>query len=422
MKKIGLLSIISCSASGMAVAAGVDCSVIPTCAEMGFTKSVVDCEGQTVLRCPFDLTNDNAVFCPDKLCGEEYNLEECPENGDCEECGGKQKFNGCNTGYTLSDGNVCCSDEYYNLDNKPDNATVEQCGNKYHFVGCEEGYTEENGSCVAAVCEGQPSDEGCSDYTTCLSGNTTYYICSECQEGYSLSGATCPVAICPGQKTNTGCSSYTTCLSGTTNYYSCSACSSGYVLSGTKCISAKTCAVGDVLYNNLKCYAAKPSGLTAIAVVFDASGRLAIGLTETTSIYWSSSNENVSSLTDYTTVSKAESDAKTGKANTTAIINAGLSDSSYAPGYCYSLTTGGLAKGSWFLPSLKEWKKISSNLDVIDSGIVGARGVSLEGGSSHWSSTEGGTDKAWRHRCVDANSGNYGKTRYSYKVRCGVGY
>lgn len=382
MKKIGLLSIISCSASGMAVAAGVDCSVIPTCAEMGFTKSVVDCEGQTVLRCPFDLTNDNAVFCPDKLCEEDYNLEECPENGDCEECGGKLKFLGCSAGY-------------------------ESAGDE---------------SCVAAVCEGQPSDEGCSDYTTCLSGNTTYYICSECQEGYSLSGATCPVAICPGQKTNTGCSSYTTCLSGTTNYYSCSACSSGYVLSGTTCISAKTCAVGDVLYNNLKCYAAKPSGLTAIAVVFDASGRLAIGLTETTSIYWSSSNENVSSLTDYTTVSKAESDAKTGKANTTAIINAGLSDSSYAPGYCYSLTTGGLAKGSWFLPSLKEWKKISSNLDVIDSGIVGARGASLGGGTSHWSSTEGGTDKAWRHRCVDANSGNYGKTTYSYKVRCGVGY
>ena len=42
MKKIGLLSIIGCSVSGVAVAAGVDCSVIPTCAEMGFTKSVTD--------------------------------------------------------------------------------------------------------------------------------------------------------------------------------------------------------------------------------------------------------------------------------------------------------------------------------------------------------------------------------------------
>ena len=149
MKKLGLLSIIGCSVSGVAIAAGVDCSVIPTCAELGYTKSVADCEGKVILRCYFDITNDNAVFCADgELCSDEYNLDTCPENGDCEECGGKQKFNGCNSGYTLADGNVCCSDEYYNLTAKPDSATVEQCGNKFHFTGCEEGYVEENSACV----------------------------------------------------------------------------------------------------------------------------------------------------------------------------------------------------------------------------------------------------------------------------------
>ena len=130
MKKLGLLSIIGCSVSGVAIAAGVDCSVIPTCAELGYTKSVADCEGKVILRCYFDITNDNAVFCADgELCSDEYNLDTCPANGDCEECGGKQKFNGCNSGYSLADGNVCCSDEYYNLDNKPANSETEQCGN-----------------------------------------------------------------------------------------------------------------------------------------------------------------------------------------------------------------------------------------------------------------------------------------------------
>ena len=149
MKRLGLLSIIGCSVSGVAIAAGVDCNTIPTCAELGYTKSVADCEGKVILRCYFDITNDNAVFCADgELCSDEYNLDTCPANGDCEECGGKQKFNGCNSGYTLADGNVCCSDSYYNLTSKPANSETEQCGNKYHFVGCEEGYTEENGSCV----------------------------------------------------------------------------------------------------------------------------------------------------------------------------------------------------------------------------------------------------------------------------------
>ena len=131
MKKLGLLSIIGCSVSGVAIAAGVDCSVIPTCAEMGFTKSVTDCDGKTLLRCPFDITNDNPVFCPDGITiDESYNLDACPANAVCDEQGGKFKFQGCETGYTQTEENTCCSDEYYNLDTEPANATFEQCGNK----------------------------------------------------------------------------------------------------------------------------------------------------------------------------------------------------------------------------------------------------------------------------------------------------
>ena len=76
MKKIGLLSIIGCSVSGVAIAAGVDCNTIPTCAEIGYTKTATDCEGKVMLRCPFDITNDNAVFCADgELCSDEFQSE-----------------------------------------------------------------------------------------------------------------------------------------------------------------------------------------------------------------------------------------------------------------------------------------------------------------------------------------------------------
>jgi len=339
MKKLGLLSIIGCSVSGVAIAAGVDCSVIPTCAELGYTKSVADCEGKVILRCYFDITNDNAVFCADgELCSDEYNLDACPENGSCEECGGKQKFNGCNSGYSLADGNVCCSDEYYNLDNKPDNATVEQCGNKYHFVGCEEGYTEENGSCVF--------------------------------------------------KTGVGCTS-----------------------------------VGSILYNDLNCYDTAPSGKTAIGVVFDVTNKLAIGLADASStMYWWSSYEDVSGLENCTDNSTVKTSCGTnGKTNSAALVAAGYTNASYAAGYCYNQTTGGLAKGDWFLPSAKELYTVYTNKSTINTAITSAGGTTISS-SYYWSSTEYSSNYAWELYM------DYGDVYYLSKddndnyVRCAVAF
>jgi len=340
MKRLGLLSIIGCSVSGVAIAAGVDCSVIPTCAEMGFTKSITDCDGKVMLRCPFDVANDSAVYCGDgELCSDEYNLDACPENGSCEECGGKQKFNGCNSGYSLADGNVCCSDEYYNLDNKPANSETEQCGNKYHFVGCKEGYTEENGSCVF--------------------------------------------------KTGVGCTS-----------------------------------LGSILYNDLNCYDTAPSGKTAIGVVFDVTNKLAVVLTEIQK-YWSSySYQDISGLTNYTSSSKALADTTGGKANTAAIM-AGSSttnaSSSYAPGYCYNLTAGGLPTGSWFLPSIKELNTIYNNKSTIDSAITSAGGTTISG-EYHWSSTEYSSSNAWGILMGSGSVGSPTKDDSSGYVRCAVAF
>ena len=239
MKKLGLLSIIGCSVSGVAIAAGVDCSVIPTCAEMGFTKSVTDCDGKTLLRCPFDITNDNAVFCPDGITiDESYNLDACPANAVCDEQGGKFKFQGCETGYTQTEENTCCSDSYYNLTSKPDNATFEQCGNKYHLTSCNDGYGEENGTCVL-LCSQDYSLDTCPTNGNCTECGGKQKL-ESCTNGYTVSGNTCIAATCAGQTSTTGCKTYSgTCLSGTTTYYLCTECYTGYKLSSNKC--TKTC-------------------------------------------------------------------------------------------------------------------------------------------------------------------------------------
>ena len=46
-------------------AAEEDCEKLPSCEELGYTMSVADCEGKSMLRCPLEPTNDNAVFCAD---------------------------------------------------------------------------------------------------------------------------------------------------------------------------------------------------------------------------------------------------------------------------------------------------------------------------------------------------------------------
>ena len=40
-----------------------DCTKIPTCADLGFTMSITDCQGKQILRCPREPDNDNRVFC-----------------------------------------------------------------------------------------------------------------------------------------------------------------------------------------------------------------------------------------------------------------------------------------------------------------------------------------------------------------------
>jgi len=158
--------------------------------------------------------------------------------------------------------------------------------------------------------------------------------------------------------------------------------------------------------------------------VFDTTNKLAIGLTQASStMKWWSSYEDVSGLENCTINAARTTCGTSGKTNSAALVAAGYTNASYAAGYCYNQTTGGLAKGDWFLPSLKELNTIYTNKSTIDSAITSAGGTVI-GISDCWSSTEAGSDYAL---VLNMNGGFL----YSYSgdkctsylhVRCAVAY
>ena len=180
------LRIILMATAGMCLSHGVyaqsadQCTIAPTCAELGYQQKAADCNGQRTLKCPFDQTQ---VFCGGTACSEDFKLSACDSSlGTCSECGGKYKYTKCNSGWTLSSGN-----------------------------------------CVASSCDGYPFSSppsGCNSYSSCKSGNSSKYRCSSCPNGcYELYNGRCyqyKVTSVGELGDHTG---YKTCISNGTTYY-----------------------------------------------------------------------------------------------------------------------------------------------------------------------------------------------------------
>ena len=158
--------------------------------------------------------------------------------------------------------------------------------------------------------------------------------------------------------------------------------------------SSVTCKVGSILYNDLKCYNEKPDGKTAIAVVFDTSKKLAVSLDYgKNNIGWGGSGTDISTLTNC-----SESNFSTcgteGKDNTQKIVSKLGTGSNYAAGYCYNKTDGGLAKGTWFLPSASELKTLYDNKDAVNTTLQTIGGATIPTTGIYWSSTEASSTNA----------------------------
>ena len=128
---------------------------------------------------------------------------------------------------------------------------------------------------------------------------------------------------------------------------------------------AGVCKVGSVLYNDLKCYDTPPADKIAIAVVFDALNQLAISIVQYSNSSWGPWGTNIASLTNCETDNYA-SCGTNGKSNTQNIVEE-LGTDSTAAGMCYQSRMGGLAEGSWFLPSALELKTLWNNKATVNT-------------------------------------------------------
>ncbi|MBE6443577.1 MAG: hypothetical protein E7020_02790 [Alphaproteobacteria bacterium] len=177
--------------------AAIDCSVRPSCADLGYTQTETDCAGKFILKCPFDET---AVFCGGvdgaAKCAAEgytkntsslvsacligYTKETCPYDssytkcvaGSCEDSGYTYTVGAlgavCTVGYTVE---YCPSDKTkYKC---VESATATQCKNAgYTLTRCLTG-------CTTTTC---PYDSNYVKCTNCPTATT-------CATGYYKSGA-----------------------------------------------------------------------------------------------------------------------------------------------------------------------------------------------------------------------------------------
>ena len=184
------------------------------------------------------------------------------------------------------------------------------------------------------------------------------------------------------------------------------------------------CQIGSVLYNDLKCYDTPPEGKTALGVVFDTSKRLAIIYgAGANNIVWSKSASDISTLTNCSLSNYTTCDTD-GKSNTQKIVAALGESSDYAAGLCYTLTHGGLPKGSWFLPSASELKTLYNNKTKVNAGLASLGSPSLPTSDYYWSSTEVSSYNALHLELSVGfvNKHNKDDSRSSCYARCAVAY
>ena len=86
--------------------------------------------------------------------------------------------------------------------------------------------------------------------------------------------------------------------------------------------------------------------------------------------------------------------------------------------YCYEKADGGVAKGTWYLPSLQELKDLYSAKDSVEPVITGNGGSAFPTATDYWSATENTLTTAWRMNFTDGGVyGRYFKPS-TFFVRC----
>ena len=123
-------------------------------------------------------------------------------------------------------------------------------------------------------------------------------------------------------------------------------------------------------------------------------------------------DENAFNGSEVWKIAKQYSDSRTGGATDNFATDFPAFD------YCYNKTDGGVAKGTWYLPSIAELSELRNARARVESVIIDNGGMAFSG-IYYWSATEHSSriDGAWD---VNFSNGtrNYGHKTDSNYVRC----
>ena len=156
----------------------------------------------------------------------------------------------------------------------------------------------------------------------------------------------------------------------------------------------------------------------AVGVAIMSGGRRLLIAPHEPTLYWSSTVGLGGAIA---TTSKVAADADyTGQNNTSKIVAsdtfAGDGDG-YAPGYCAAYSNGGVAAGSWWLPSLGELGLIYEKFDAINAALKKISGATQLSRVTYWSSTEYSNTAAWILNFSNGFRGYNAKTIYQFRAR-----
>ena len=199
-----------------------------------------------------------------------------------------------------------------------------------------------------------------------------------------------------------------------------------------------TCAVGSVLGNDKLCYNATeiPNAIKPIGIVFDASNKLAMALTDVKEdgsagsgeIKWSEKNCDIPNLENCSSSSTVVTTcAIDGRANSNAILatNGGCSGKTYAANAANAYSPSGCATafckaGRWYLPSFKDLYTIYNAMTTLKQSITALSSygaAELRSNYYYWSSTEMSATKAWDFAISTGSRNNAVKASYGFNVR-----
>ena len=446
--------------------AALDCGVRPTCAELGYTDTADKCDDSGMLKCPFDET---AVFCREKLAGtgcemgsvlysdlkcydpdavpsgltaigvvfdiykklavaldesklpwydgdgsyEHTNahLEMCPIDG-IETCGVNGKRNTMMIVDLWGYSNNYAAGYCYNYTTPgvvrtnwflPDDATMTKMMNSVSTLN----WVLENIASAEEIGGTYHASQSDADYksSNCLISDSS-----------------------PWRIKSSGCGS------DRRSYGKHSRC----VINYTDIVvpTPKTCEIGDVVYDDLKCYTLEPEGVTAIGIAVDPSQRLMLGLNGFDyfdppivdgTLSWEGANQNSLGLRKVLDVNEdlqqkacTEYEVRAGTCSTDAKAVTAMFASedavlewlkpiveekyhaigsfkftdfyNGAPDYCLNYSTAGTSKGDWFIPAADTWIKVFENYDLIESVLTEVGGTKIRGSkysksTSYWSTT-----------------------------------